>query len=436
MSLYTSILRTSYWIKDYFNGSPIGSELRDIKKIMSDLNSKGSQKRRKELLDNIISHARENSEFYKTLNPSELSECPVVDKLLLRTKHGEIAINKEKLPFQNGEYHIQRTSGSTGAPFALPQDLRKRRRRIAELKYTNQVVGFNSHERLIQLRIWTNWHNKSTKQAVSENIFPVDISNLTDENLHKICNMIADKRVHAVRGYASSFDIIGRFAIKHSYDFSHVKVMIAGSEALDDATRDIVNNDLHSNIISQYANEENGILAQENLGERKFYLNHAGYYFEVLKFESDEPTEEGEIGRVVITDYFNYAFPMIRYDTGDTAIAIRDTENHVVAFEKIYGRKLDMVFDANNKPIFPMAFARILKNYPSIEQWQFIQETKFDYNLKLIVEQQNEDVERDILNRISELCGNGSRIVVEYVDGIPVLKSGKRKSVICKLEDA
>lgn len=40
-----------------------------------------------------------------------------------------------------------------------------------------------------------------------------------------------------------------------------------------------------------------------------------------LKMDSDEPAEDGELGRIVITDLYNYAFPILRYDNGDTAIA-------------------------------------------------------------------------------------------------------------------
>ena len=38
----------------------------------------------------------------------------------------------------------------------------------------------------------------------------------------------------------------------------------------------------------------------------------------VLKLDSDEPAEPGELGRIVVTDYYNKTFPMVRYDTGDT----------------------------------------------------------------------------------------------------------------------
>ena len=58
--------------------------------------------------------------------------------------------------------------------------------------------------------------------------------------------------------------------------------------------------------------------------------------------DSDEPVEEGEVGRLVITDLFNYAFPMIRYDTGDLGImANHDSEWSTV--RDVYGRRRDVI---------------------------------------------------------------------------------------------
>ena len=40
----------------------------------------------------------------------------------------------------------------------------------------------------------------------------------------------------------------------------------------------------------------------------------------VLPQDCDEPAEPGELGRIVVTDYYNKTFPMVRYDTGDTGM--------------------------------------------------------------------------------------------------------------------
>ena len=98
----------------------------------------------------------------------------MVNKAILNENRDKITIPIDKIPEQEGDkVHIQKTSGSTGTPFAIPQDTRKRNRRIAELKYFNEQVGFKSHEMLGQCRIWTKWQSKSKWQSFKENIIPI-----------------------------------------------------------------------------------------------------------------------------------------------------------------------------------------------------------------------------------------------------------------------
>lgn len=332
-------------------------------------------------------------------------------------------------------YHVQKTSGSTGAPLALAQDTRKRTRRLAELKYFGEIVGFRSHDKLIQLRIWTRWQNKSRWQSFRENIEPFNCTNLSDEHLEELCRLIRSSRAICLRGYASSFDLLGRYVEKHHVQLPSLRIIIAGSEALQDGTRELVERAIGCPIISQYANEENGILAQEEPGKPgRFLLNHASYVFEVLKPDSDEPAAYGELGRLVVTDLYNYACPMIRYDTGDMCSMQLDPETERPYIDRLFGRRLDMIYNLAGEPVFPMYFARVLKNYEAIAQWQFIQKGAADYTLKLTLTEGNAGgvlpAEGEVKQALLSLLGEQARISFEYVKEIPVLNSGKRKAVV------
>lgn len=391
---------------------------------------------RQQMLTDLLQHAVKNTLFYRNMKSLELKDYPVVNKSILQEHYDEIFIPEVDNPWQcGGKYHIQRTSGSTGTPFAVPFDSRKRERRLAELKYFGKIVGFKSHDKLVQLRIWTKWQSKTHGQSFWENIVPFDISNLNEANLEMLCETIRNVRAKCLRGYASSFDLLARYVGEHHLKLPSVKIIIAGSETLFDSTRELVEKNLGCSIISQYANEENGILAQERVGddERRFFLNESGYFFEVLKFDSDEPAEYGELGRLVITDLFNYAFPIIRYDNGDNCVMKLDENTQRPYISKLYGRRLDMIYNTQGEPIFPMALARILKNYEMLRQWQFIQLTSDHYLLKLAVNNEYglmKTLSDEILAQLKKLLGNDSNISIEYVNDIPVLNSGKRKSVV------
>lgn len=425
------VLRNAYWLNDFMHGSPIRKHYDDIKCIQEDF-SKGMTLKKK-YLQNILEYAVTYSSFYKNIDASDLCNFPVVNKLILTENHEEVLVDANDIPGQRGKLFIQRTSGSTGTPFAVPQDTEKRNRRIAELKYFGKCMGFNSHDKLVHLRIWTKWQNKSRYQSFRENIIPFDISNLTDKRLQELCDIIKREKAMTIRGYASSFDLLARYVGEHNIKFPSLKLMIATSESLQDTTREQVKRHIGCDLVSQYADEECGILAQEEVvsDTRIFYLNEATYYWEFLKLDSDEPAEEGELARIVLTDMFNHAFPLIRYDTGDLAVFGKGNKysRGYPIIVKLYGRRLDMIYDTNGNPVFPMVFARILKNYSEISQWQFVQKEKSKYLLK-IVSKSALVAENEISRSILIFLGNDAHLKIKYVSEIPVLSSGKRKCVV------
>lgn len=437
MGIHSTYLRYRFWISDYIKGSPIGKPYNEIKKI-SKLPFQQKEKKREEKLKDLLMFAQKNTAFYKNIRSYNLKDYPVIDKSILIQHHKEIEVPKGSIPKQIEDVYVQKTSGSTGIPLEIPQDTLKRRRRIAELKYFGKQVGFNTHELLVHLRIWNKWQSKSLKQIRRENIIPFDISDMGEHTMKELCKLIKNEKVFALRGYASIIDRLANYVIEHPQTFPNLKIIISVSETLQDETREKVKKYLKSEIISQYANEECGILAQElpptKSSDNVMYINHIGYYFEILKMESDEPTDYGEIGRIIITDLHNYAFPLIRYDTGDVGILLPpDKRSHgYPVLGKLLGRKLDVCYTTKGEPFSSMLLSRTLKHYDKILQWQFIQKEEKEYCIKVIMKS-NDQADEYLKPAISELMyvlGPDAIINIKQVDEIPVLASRKRKPVI------
>jgi len=418
-------------MNDCVKGSPVRQHYTDIRSILSNP-IKGKEKK-ETYLKNLISHATHHSPYYKQYKGKSIRDFPVVNKSILIENYELIKISPENIPDQKGPIRIQSTSGSTGTPFAIPQDTRKRNRRVAELKYFGALVGFKSHDKLIHLRAWNRWQTKSKIQSLRENIIPFNIDKIDNKRLQELCNIINKNDVVALRGYASSLDLLAQYAVEHNIKLPSLKIMIAGSESLQESTREIVTDHLNCNIISQYANEENGILAQEDVTNNPspFILNHASYFFEILKLDEDTPARYGELGRIILTDLFNYAFPMIRYDTGDTGIMQIDTKQDKNFFTliKLYGRRVDLVFNTDGDIIHPTAISRMLKHYLQITQWQFIQEAERSYTLKLVTQDKKLEINA-IKKDLLAILGKDAIINVERAIEITILASGKRKPII------
>lgn len=434
MDLNATYLRCKFWINDWLHGSPIGKPYKEIKYIQEHSYSEGLPIRERALKE-LIAYTQNNSPYYNDIEGDTLSSFPIMNKMDLLANYDKIKVAEGKIPGQKGAVHIQTTSGSTGTPFRIPQDTNKRLRRIAELKYFGKVVGFRTHDKLIHLRTWNKWQQKTAKQIKSENILPFDIASMGEDSLKKLCDLTISSRAVCLRGYASSLGKLAEYADGKGLSFPHLKIAIAGAESLQDDTRALYKRVMQSEIISQYANEECGILAQETIPtndtENPMYLNNSGYIFEILKFDSDEPADFGELGRIVITDLYNYAFPLLRYDNGDVGMLLPPNEhsNGYPILGKLYGRRFDLTYTTSGACIFPLTYGRILKHYEKIVQWQFIQEEEKRYLLKIITKGSFTD-SSSVIAQFKEFLGNDAEISIKEVQEIPVLASGKRKPVV------
>ena len=436
MDFHALYLRRKFWLNDWLNGSPIGKHYRDVKYISEHSVKDVNNIRERKLMD-LLSFAHNYSTFYKNYPQNEFEAYPVMNKTDLIAQYEAIRVAEMFIPGQKGKVHIQTTSGSTGTPLAIPQDTEKRFRRIAELKYFGKIVGFNSHEMLIHLRTWNKWQSKTPSQIRRENIIPFDISDMGDERMHVLAELIQRHKAVCLRGYASSFDIFSKYVEAHPTSFPSLKIVIAGSEALHDDVRANVKKFLDCEIISQYANEECGILAQERIPTQVngnvMYLNHASYFFEFLKLNSDTAADFGELGRIVVTDLCNKAFPIIRYDTGDVGILMPPDEfsHGFPVLGKLYGRRLDVCYTTDGHPFHPMAIGRIMKHFNGIKQWQFIQKSEREYTLKVVMKESLPiDYFQSAIDNLLSIVGNNAKILIEEVNEIPVLSSGKRKAVV------
>ncbi len=145
---------------------------------------------------------------------------------------------------------------------------------------------------------------------------------MDDEHLDKVVQAIAEKEAHTVFEYASTIVTIAKYIQRKSIrmDTPSLVSIRVGGERLEQTDRELIENTFYVPIYRRYSDMELGIVGQDMAYGNAYELNWGSLYFELLKLDSDEPAMPDEVGRIVITDLFNYAQPMIRYDTGDIGI--------------------------------------------------------------------------------------------------------------------
>tara|TARA_R110002124_G_scaffold109790_2_gene263244 strand:- start:90 stop:716 length:627 start_codon:yes stop_codon:yes gene_type:complete len=184
-------------------------------------------------------------------------------------------------------------------------------------------------------------------------------------------------------------------------------------------------------VVSRYSNVENGIIAQQIPKTDYFTINWASYIIEILDMEKDIPAKQGEIGRIVLTDLYNLATPMIRYDTGDVGSFIieQNLNNGFPMFKSVAGRITDILRNTDGEIVNPFIIYNNLYRYPELDQIQLIQNSNRTYTFRInctgtFIR------EKEFLNFFKGFLGQDAIVTVEYVNEIPLLKSGKRKIIV------
>ncbi|MCF6295368.1 MAG: CoF synthetase [Flavobacteriaceae bacterium] len=429
MGFLNTFRNKTFWFIDFLKGGPIRSHYREIKFILENYHSEKSVKLREGYLSNLLNHAVSTTPFYKPYqNTVSLTGFPVINKSIVKNNFESfksLSYNKNKNNFKVA------TSGSTGTPLKLYQDKNKHNRNFADTIYFAEKAGYKLGTQLIYMRVWTPRNKKSPFLAWMQNIKMQDILNLNDEELAKLIKTLTSNNKKGIISYASSLETICKYLDKIESDplDCNLNSIISNAEHLNEYTKTAIQKYFKTPVVSRYSNNENGILSQQNIhGGDEFDINWASYFIEILKFEEDTPVKPGELGRVIVTDLFNYCMPLIRYDTGDIA-CIENNSDNIPVFKSVEGRKLDLIYNTNGEIISSLIIGSLMAKYSDLNQFQFIQVGKKDYVFKLNTTQEFNE-ESQLKSTFKEHLGKDSNINIEYIEEIPLLASGKRKLVV------
>lgn len=415
-----------FYLLDMLMGGKKKSNYNDIKNCIENNHVLEIKKKKENYLLDILQHANKTSVYYKHVtNCNTINSFPVVNKNIIKNNFSEFESNtyKEKKKWS------AKTSGSTGAPFKTYKDADKVQRNIADNLYFSEQAGYTLGNKLYYFRMWDAFGKNSLLTNWLKNIIPIDVFELNNACLAKfISNLKHSKAPKSWIGYASSFEQICKYLDKTNAEpiNCNLKSVIAISESLNDYTKESLKKYFGVNTVSRYSNIENGIIAQQFKNTDYFVVNTASYHLELLELNSDTPVKNGEKGRIVVTDLFNYCVPMIRYDTGD--IGIMHEINGKLVLSKVYGREIDTIMSTSGD-IISNNIMLLVNKYHELNQCQLIQKEKNKYLFKINVIGEFKD-ELKFITEFKSHLGNDAIIEVEYVDEIPLLASGKRRVMV------
>jgi phenylacetate-CoA ligase len=188
-------------------------------------------------------------------------------------------------------------------------------------------------------------------------------------------------------------------------------------------------------ISDQYSSSEVGCISIECPGTGLQHIMSEALLVEVLD-EHGNQCHPGELGRVVVTDFYNTASPMIRYDIGDYAEVGEPCScgRHLPTLKRIVGRERGLFRRANGDKFWPTAGQYAAEKVVKVNQWQIIQHSLEDIEYKIVTDNPlTLDQHDKLLEIFKSKLGFDCVRITEY--RTQLLTDGKYEESICLIKD-
>lgn len=385
-------------------------------------------------LDCLLSTVTREVRFYKSYQGSDtLSAFPVINKSLIKSAAIEFRA-PESLYAKTVKIN---TSGSYGTPIDYYLNANKMSRRTAEVLFFGEKTGyyvgrkhgvFMSNAKKSKLKLWLQ----------NEVFFAA--KDLDEAFLKRSRLRLLKGDIPILIGFPSAIARVAQYCIDQGDKPNDFKIegVITCSENLDSLKRQVIEKAFHCKVHNRYSTEELGVLAYQESEDSGFNINNYHYIVEILDLHKNTPVNVGEVGRVVVTDLFNYAMPLIRYETGDLAVlkeTYTEQSSWAKSFSKFSGRSIQIIHHTDGHALYPLYLDSIMERYPDFNQYQFIQLSSRDYELRLVLNVNSalsNELKESLLNDFKTWLGTEALIEIKLVTDIEKLPSGKRPYIINK----
>lgn len=397
----------------------------------------------------LVSFAAKNVPFYRErlapfaslerpLTMAEWREIP----LLYRTDIQDTgdAMAPRRPVKAHGDFHVEKTSGSTGEPIAI------RRNTVTDRLHT----AFTLRDHVLHKRDF------SGKVAV--------IRRLADKVVE---SMKAGKVARWVPGFPSGpmvfFDVtdaVGdalkwlleeepsylmtyptylRALIQASADAgtkpSGLREIMTFGEVVPDDLRTLCQEAWGATLVDMYSAQEIGVMALECPDHDHYLVQSESVLLEVLD-DNQQPCAPGEVGRVFVTPLHNFATPLIRYFIGDYAEVGKPCASGrgLPVVRRFFGRARNMLTLPSGGKIWVALIGCGLEDIKPLRQFQVVQTKDLAIKLKLVVARPlTPEEEAQACAAMINATGHEFDVTLDYVEAIPRSAGGKLEDVVSEV---
>lgn len=394
----------------------------------------------------LLKESYKNVPYYQKVfdqynfNPDNFEHLEELEKLPILTKK-EIVKNRAALvsnKFKNKKLVEITTGGTTGTPM---------------------VFYFSQQSKYVRIGNWSNWKKLSgvdfrndkycyigrilnsdlaIKKDMLNNVLLFASNKMTSENIYNLIEELKIFKPKYIQGYASALYILAVEIKKMNIDVSdlRIKAILTSSDTLFPKYRETIEAIFGCKVYDHYGQNEDCVVGTECRFHDGYHLHEETTYAEVVKFENDEPTKNA--GRIIGTNLWNYAMPLIRYEIGDVGKIIDDacqcgtSHRRIVDFQ---GRVDDIIKLPNGTSIAAGSLNQPMKkSVQEVVEFQYIQKTIDSLDINIVPDLLfSENTKEEIRNELQALIGDSLEIRFHIVESIEREKNGKYRFIKSEL---
>lgn len=189
-------------------------------------------------------------------------------------------------------------------------------------------------------------------------------------------------------------------------------------------------------VEDNYSSQEIGNIAVECPDSGLYHVMAESLIVEVVD-EQGRACEDGQIGRLLVSDLQNFATPLIRYEIGDYAEVGPPCPcgRGLPTLRRVVGRERNLIAKPDGSRHWPMVgFARFREVAP-VSQYQLIQESLLMIEVRLVCERPLSRAEEESLRGVI-LASLGFPFALRFSyfpDRIPPSANGKYEEFVCRV---
>jgi|GEM_PF-2497186 len=420
INFYGFILRRKRYSKKFYE---VLKEYQEIDRVERDeLN-----------IDKVIS-LTEGSKYYNINNENDFYNSPIITKEDVKNNYEKIINKREIDTYLN-------TGGTTGSGLHYPISKEFIYHQWAVYWKFRKIHGLEIDTWCAYIMAKTLLNPKKNKSPFwirdhfTKRLF-LSLPHLNDKTIELYLNEIRRSNIRWIHGYPSVLASLANLIQDHNlYSLArslNLKIITTSSEMLFDYQKRKVEEVFNCKVRQLYGLTE-GVANIFECEHSSLHVDESFSYVEFIR-ESEYSTSYKIIG----TQYHNKAFPLVRYDTGDSVLIDSDhlickcgRKSRVV--KEILGREVEYLLLENGQKIVRVGL--IFANAFNIKKAQIIQHTKGEAEF-LIVKGNNytQRDEQNLIKEITDLLGKDFRYRIRYTENLSRTKNGKTRLIINETE--